>query len=702
MSRRIWLVVSVAVGMSACADAPVAPPVDAISEIAPGPKPVAGVAALGILIERSGSTLVLEQRGFELQPTANVTVLAERYEPSIGRVGDQLRVLVDASTQIFLNGQRVSSLDAVPARAFLVVAGTPQGEALMATLVMDLAGLGRSTEMNALAHGSTQGQTDPGSTESPVTAAVTSLCLGQDMDYDHFQIEEFHGCWGGPSVSDNFDIPEIPIGCGILGCWILDELSYTVAAGGWIFDFPFRFGATSPGLTYHVPGTVSLSLEALPASGTAFTFTGGLGVSVGLKVLLCNPFGCFDTGTHHVSFLSMIHQATEAGPLRPEQRLQINEVACPSIGVIAIPDFPFDPLSIALCEDLALDGRSFFAQVNAVGARGLAQTFRGFSGANQTMSVTPDATEVKMLFSQFSWTPELAMGVYFKIQSFDVLTLWTSPTVPLFNGPFQAVSTPFPTPGVGFTVATDPLSPIDDLRYLFQPTVATGGVIPVAPAPTTLAIISSPTLEEGSPLRARLTESFDGSPIVGAQMRFTATGTSGTLVTLGVTDGNGVAQTILPNGEHSVLVEFDGSPVYLPSSATQRVFVYRPTTFVIWGGNAEGIALGGRYQFWGSQWHKQVTGGDFNANASFKGYAHTASGSSWIAGGGNSTRPPDDVAGLIGVIVATRITRQGESTLGNIAQRVILRVVDPDSYRPNPGHEAFGTLAALITPPPIT
>jgi hypothetical protein len=129
------------------------------------------------------------------------------------------------------------------------------------------------------------------------------------------------------------------------------------------------------------------------------------------------------------------------------------------------------------------------------------------------------------------------------------------------------------------------------------------------------------------------------------------------------------------------------------------VFVYLPTTFVIWGGNAGGVTLGGRYQFWGAQWSKQVTGGDFTANASFKGYAHTVIDDSWIAGGGNSTRPPDELGELIGVIVSTVITKEGEVITGNVVGHVLLRVENLASYQPNPGHSGFGVMRGEIPVP---
>jgi hypothetical protein len=326
--------------------------------------------------------------------------------------------------------------------------------------------------------------------------------------------------------------------------------------------------------------------------------------------------------------------------------------------------------------------------------------FRNFDGAAQTLTVRPDAATVNVSYSEFSWTPEMEMGFFFRLKSFGI-TLWDSPSVPITGGSWPAVSTPFP--GTDFTVATDPESPIGNPSYLFQPTVATVASFPVAPAPTQLAILSSATLAEGSPVMARLTESFDGSPISGVQLRFIVTTAGVIQQTFAMTNVNGVAQVILPNGEHSVVVQFLGSEFYLPSSAAQSpVWVYLPTMFVIWGGNAEGITAGQRYNFWGAQWHRQVTGGAYTADASFKGHAFSVTGPSWIAAPGNTILPPAQLAQYIGVIVATEATLDGVNTVGNVAAGVILRVEDPASYQLDPGHPAWGVMTTQIVPAGVT
>ncbi len=686
--------------LSACGDQPTGPP----PKTAPATPAAAfrphRVATIGVLLRREGSAFVLKQQelGFKPGPSWRARVL--KHDLPIGKAGNDLRVMTDATTPVYMGGSR-SALDAVPLGTALLVAGERSGERLRADLVTDLQGEATPRRAQSLVvdQVSEQPMTAVALERSEASTSVTSLCLGQDMDYTAEDIHEFHGCWGGPSASDNIDVPNIlglsgvPFACPVVGCFVVDEYSYTFALGGWAYDFPFRFGATGPGLTYHVPGNVSLSLAALPASGTAFTFTGGLGFDYGLNVDFCPVIGdCAEVGTIHLSLLSMIHQTTGAGPLQPSQRLDIAEVSCPSVGVLVIPNFPLDPLALGLCEDLGLTGRSFFAKVTAEGASQLAAPIVGFDGSNQTLNVRPDALQVTISYSEFSWAPEMTMGFFFRLKSFGI-TLIDSPTIPLTAGAFEPVSTPFPKPG--FTVATDPLSPVGDLRYLFQPTVATVAVLSVAPAPSTLAIVSAPALAEGEPVRARLTESYDGSPIAGVRVAFTATTGTGSSTVFGTTDGSGEAQALFPNGEYALQAQFAGTPFYVAAAASQpRVFVYRPTTFVIWGGNAEGIAAGRRYQFWGAEWYTQVTGGDYTADESFKGFAHTTTALYWTAGGGNSTPPPAELAEYIGVIVATSAAKERQSIVGNIAARVILRVEDLASYGTEPGHQAFGTLQA--------
>jgi hypothetical protein len=117
-------------------------------------------------------------------------------------------------------------------------------------------------------------------------------------------------------------------------------------------------------------------------------------------------------------------------------------------------------------------------------------------------------------------------------------------------------------------------------------------------------------------------------------------------------------------------------PRRCPASTAAPVVAYQPASFVIWGGNTPGLVLGQRVNFWGSQWASQVTGGDYQANPSFKGFATPAAtpvaiceptastsgspqldSSCWTSKPDNS-KPPAILSAYIGVIVSTSIAKQ--------------------------------------------
>lgn len=131
-----------------------------------------------------------------------------------------------------------------------------------------------------------------------------------------------------------------------------------------------------------------------------------------------------------------------------------------------------------------------------------------------------------------------------------------------------------------------------------------------------------------------------------------------------------------------------GSAPAAPSrSATQGAFV-------IGAGNA---TMGAHVTFWGAQWWKDndlIV--DDGAPPSFKGWAHVPDLSCalpWATRPGNSSVPPDAVAPLIPVLVATEIGKDGPLISGD-AVNVALVAVDP-GYGPAPGHAGTGTVVGF-------
>jgi len=640
----------------------------------------ARVAVVGVLEEVRGTTLLVRQEG----PTVPEGAPPGWVELPLGQVGDRIEVLTDDATELFVGGVRVTVQALTPGMR-LVAGGEGSGLTLAATKVSELGAMSAPTEaMRSALRDRLDTTSQVERSISSAGMAAAAICGSQDFDYDD-GVDEFQGCWGGPSITGSFDNPDVPFSCPLLGCFVLERVSYTLALAGWSFAFPYRFSATGD-LVYHRPGTVTLGLEALPATTGTFTFGGGLGVDFGFTIGFCWIVGgCDALGTYHISPFSTAHQATDKAPFSG-QEMPIAEVGCPTIPVV--PLLPgVDMLGLGLCEDLTLEGAPFSTTVRMANALPPSSAATEFDGAAKQFIMRPNARSASVGFDTFEYIPTLAMGFYFRVKAFGVAIVET-PSIPISDGPFEAITTPFPREGSVFS------------ENVPQPTSRTL-VLAVAAAPTTLTIISPSALEELMPVRVRLAESYDGSPIAGAMVTLTATGEGEVLARTLTTGNDGTVEFALANGQYAVRATFGGSDVYLPSESNeQQVYVYQPTTFVVWSGNAEGMQAGARYQFWGSDWWKTITTGDNRSLASFKGFATRVNADEWAGEPGASGAPPAAVGRLIGVIVSTSVRGRGNKVTGNIADWVILRVEDRVAYAPAPGHAAYGVMLRRIAETP--
>ncbi|MBV8201830.1 MAG: Ig-like domain-containing protein, partial [Acidobacteria bacterium] len=226
------------------------------------------------------------------------------------------------------------------------------------------------------------------------------------------------------------------------------------------------------------------------------------------------------------------------------------------------------------------------------------------------------------------------------------------------------------------------------LAVVFAGSVGYGGsaasvLIAIHRDDTALAYTGPIAVANGQPqpLSAVLTDPQTHAPLAGKTVTFGV----GSVTASGTTDATGTATASLtlpasaPTGPSVLQVAFAGDATEVPAATTVPVVVYQPASFVIWGGNTPGLALGQYVNFWGSQWASQVTGGDYQANPSFKGYAvaamtpaaiceptaHTSGSplldsSCWTSKPGNS-KPPATLPAYIGVIVSTSIAKQGST-----------------------------------------
>ena len=196
---------------------------------------------------------------------------------------------------------------------------------------------------------------------------------------------------------------------------------------------------------------------------------------------------------------------------------------------------------------------------------------------------------------------------------------------------------------------------------------------------------------------ARLTWHGGADPLADQIVAFAA----GTVAATATTDADGVATAALtlPSEGYSLTASFTGNANLLGSrTAAQTIIAYQVTGFVIWGGNPGGLAANQPCQFWGAQWAKQVTGGDYPGNAAFKGYADILSpdGKTWAASPGGSGSPPAVIPRYILVIVTKHVRKDGATIRGTVDGYAIVRVEAPERYRPDPGHASMGTIVAKL------
>jgi RHS repeat-associated protein/uncharacterized repeat protein (TIGR01451 family) len=251
----------------------------------------------------------------------------------------------------------------------------------------------------------------------------------------------------------------------------------------------------------------------------------------------------------------------------------------------------------------------------------------------------------------------------------------------------------------------------------YQPS-STSSTVSITRENTFLTYTGATLLGTGAPIQltAQLKDLHHNTPLANQTLTFQL----GTVQAKAVTDSTGTATASLTlsaseaNGPAQIQVSFAGDANYNPSFVSNPAIVYQASSFVIWGGNPAGLHLGQDVNFWGAQWAKQVTGGNYAANNSFKGFAQTATSMQlcipqagkgqnglddrcwmWNSKPGQSV-PPATLPTYIEAIVSTAIATQGSEIFGNIAALVVLKVDPAPAYGPDPGKPGFGAIVAVI------
>jgi hypothetical protein len=193
-----------------------------------------------------------------------------------------------------------------------------------------------------------------------------------------------------------------------------------------------------------------------------------------------------------------------------------------------------------------------------------------------------------------------------------------------------------------------------------------------------------------------------GQPLSNVVVQFAATsgpnaGRTGT----GTTDANGIATfsySSLVTGTDTLrasVTNIAGTIGSTSVTVTWVAFAPGGGGFVI--SDLKNVS-GGQVYWWGAQWWKNDHLSAGLAPASFKGFEKSNltpwCGQTWTTRPGNSPKPPRTVPGMMAVIVASHVTKQGPVISGDIVHIVLVRT-NP-GYGPNPGHLGTGTIVAQL------
>lgn len=343
------------------------------------------------------------------------------------------------------------------------------------------------------------------------------------------------------------------------------------------------------------------------------------------------------------------------------------------------------------------------------GAQVVSGTARDKAGNEETASATLNVDTIRPTLAAFTPAGDPADGGRFALQAAITITgaddlsgvksVAYRASTQGYSDPGKTVLGPAGPPTAWTTVlgptATFAWTPEGLTTFEIAVTDLAGNVLTTTRTVTVVHVIATETLitsvrtrsDGGIEVTATVRYLFSPSLTVpaGKQVVF-GTSTPGATLTV-LTGAGGTATGVLTRtpGLYTVTATFPVQMPYLASQAARSDAVAaQTTTFVIWGADPGGVQLGRSYQFWGSDWHKQILDKRAAKPAQgFKGWAAQVTGATWTSKSGNS-KPPTTVAQYITVIVTTSIQKSGGDDdhakhTGNVASYVVLRVDPPSS-----------------------
>jgi hypothetical protein len=399
--------------------------------------------------------------------------------------------------------------------------------------------------------------------------------------------------------------------------------------------------------------------------------------------------------------------------------------------------FPFESVQVTDCK---LGGGSVVYYYDDTSGQWIPVSGQSYDAASGCVSFTLNAGSTPSL-TQLSGTdfgvghvpPSLTLPAAPSVPYHDALSLSLSAADPVPSAPITLAVTGLPG-GLSFTDnghGTGTISGTVTAAPGTYPLTVTAGdgvgsttqplTITVTKEDTTLAYTGTSPIANSRPatLSAVLKEDGSSAPApAGQAITLTLGSGSSAQSCQGTTKADGtvscqIATVTQPLGSQPVSASFAGDSDYAASSDSSQqrlVFSYLPAGggFALGDKAVAAATSGTTLTWWGSQWAtlNPLSGGA--APSSFKGFAQTFAsgttavtdpvcGGTWTTTTGGSATPPSTVPAYMAVVVPSKVTQSGTTTVkisGTIAKIVIVKT-NP-GYQPDPTHPGTGTMVATL------
>lgn len=221
------------------------------------------------------------------------------------------------------------------------------------------------------------------------------------------------------------------------------------------YSWPFSVTASPPNPFYNTePQTVGLQMDS---QAQAAAFAANLTLSIAVNFSIYTVIGCGTAYLQSCNLTPSLNIGVAGGnasstdapaPLQSGASLAVNQTGCPGVSISLAG---IVTLGAGWCTAYTIHGTPIYATVAATSGVSSSTTpnpfgFYAFDGmTSRSMTATPNASQVDLKFSNFSWTPTVDVGGFAQLTaSYNIgvasgSTGVNSPTITYYSQPWQMI-----------------------------------------------------------------------------------------------------------------------------------------------------------------------------------------------------------------------------------------------------------------------